>query len=149
MGRWGAVLHITGTLPGPRKRFQRLAAGASGDHRWGGGVLQPWAGMGGWSSQVPETTLATGETKPLCRHVIPLDWGGVRPDQISPLPTGPPCTTGLITFSIHSLTAGLIKSVFNWIRSSRDGALPSVFNPQSSVKCVWGGGYCWGIRRWK
>lgn len=28
MGRWGAVLHITGLLPVPRKRFQRLAAGA-------------------------------------------------------------------------------------------------------------------------
>ena len=47
---------------------------------------------------------------------------------------GPPVTTSLITFRIHSPTAGLIKSVFNWIRSSRDGALPPAFNPRSSVK---------------
>ena len=41
---------------------------------------------------------------------------------------------GLIRLCIHSPTAGLIKSVFNWIRSSRDGALPPAFNPRSSVK---------------
>lgn len=40
MGHWGAVLHLTGLLPVPRKRFQRLAAGAVWeDGRTDGGSL--------------------------------------------------------------------------------------------------------------
>lgn len=62
--------------------------------------------------------------------------------------TGPPVTSSLIRLCIHSPTEGLIKSIFNWIRSSRDGALPPAFNPRSSVK--WEGGkYCGGIRSGK
>lgn len=155
MGRWGAVLHITGPLLVQRKRFQRLAAGAI----WEGGV-EGWGGGGGhlslWQGEVfsihaaacgaaqrnslhrqRESALAAillkGKPEPLCRHLILLE-GRVRSDQISPSSdwsSGPACP---IRFAIHSPTAGLIKSVFNWIRSSRDGALPSVFNPRSSVK---------------
>lgn len=38
MGRWGAVLHITGLLSVRRKRFRRLAAGAIWDGRTDGGT---------------------------------------------------------------------------------------------------------------
>lgn len=64
----------------------------------------------------------------------PLSQSSAPWTETSSYAAGPPVTTGLIRFCIHLPTAGLIKSVFNWIRSSRDGALPPAFNPRSSVK---------------
>lgn len=137
MGHWGAVLHITGPLSCAEEKVSTISS---------------WGRLGGRAGEGLQGEQPINKKRTCARSLIPCfhhpallrNWRvRTQPDRAeppagrrSPLPTppGPPVTTGLMRFGIHSLTAGLIKSAFNWIRSSRDGALPPVFNPRSSVK---------------
>lgn len=137
MGHWGAVLHITGPLSCAEEKVSTISSWSHLGGRAGEGLQgeQPINKKANPRSLVNSMFSSPGATAELLGRTQP-DRAEPPAGRRSPLPTppGPPVTTGLMRFGIHSLTAGLIKSAFNWIRSSRDGALPPVFNPRSSVK---------------